>query len=264
MFLFLLKFTFMNIKKQLPNFITLLNLLSGTLGVFFAAQGMLVWASFCVLLGIFFDFFDGLVARLLKVQSNFGKELDSLADVVTSGVVPGIIMFQLILKSFNNSDWNVLNITKIHLEDLVQKPFLIALIGLLITAGAAYRLANFNLDSRQSHSFIGLPTPAAALVVISFPLIDAYHGTKFAKFLVTNTTLLILISFALTYLMNANIKLFSLKFKSFDFKKNGIKYLFIVITIFFLLLIKFMAIPLIILCYVMLSIIENLKKQLEE
>ncbi len=251
----------MTLRKQVPNFITLLNLLSGTIAVYFAANNALVLAAYFVLLGVFFDFFDGFTARLLKVQGELGKQLDSLADVVTSGVAPGIVMMQLLLKASKNEHWDYSVLTNQN-DFLFSVPFLISLIGLLITLGAAYRLAKFNLDERQTSSFIGLPTPASALVVISFPLILAYSNSSFSNMLIENTWFLIGITLILTFLMNAEIPLFSLKFKNFEWKKDVIKVVFIVITILFIIIIKFMAIPMIILVYVILSLIENSYKKL--
>ena len=123
-----------------------------------------------VLLGIFFDFFDGLAARVLNVGSELGKQLDSLADMVTSGVAPGIIMYQLILNSMNQNSFATTfvekgNIATWDFSDIQLLPF----IGFILPLAAAYRLANFNLDERQSTSFIGLPTPAMAIFVISLP-----------------------------------------------------------------------------------------------
>lgn len=249
------KFTRMNLKKQIPNLITLLNLLSGSVAVYFAANNYLELAAYFVLLGIFFDFFDGFTARLLKVQGELGKQLDSLADVVTSGVAPGIVMMQLILKTSKNKHWDLFTTNQEHFTFSV--PFLISIIGLIITLGAAYRLAKFNLDIRQTSSFIGLPTPAAALVVISFPLILTYSNSSYSNELIGNVWFLIGMTLLLTYLMNAEIPLFSLKFKNFGWEKDFIKVGFILITICLVVLIKFLAIPIIILVYVLLSIIEN-------
>jgi len=252
----------MTLKKHIPNLITLLNLFSGSIAVYFAANNNLELAAYFVLLGIFFDFFDGLAARLLKVQGELGKQLDSLADVVTSGVAPGIVMMQLLLKASKNKHWDFFIPTNQE-TFIFSAPFLIALIGLVITLGAAYRLAKFNLDERQTSSFIGLPTPAAALVVISFPLILVYSNSSFSNVLIGNIWFLIGLTLLLTYLMNAEIPLFSLKFKNFSWKKDFIKIVFIVITILFIILIKFMAIPMIILVYVLLSLIDNSSKELK-
>ncbi len=247
------------LKKYIPNLLTLLNLLSGTIAVYFAVKEELVIAAGFVFLGIFFDFFDGFAARMLKVQGELGKQLDSLADVVTSGVVPGIVLFQLISKSAENETWEnaVKSVLKTGNEHYFTSTFFISLIGLLFTMGAAYRLAKFNIDVRQTSSFIGLPTPAAALVVLSLPLILNYSNNEMVSSLIQNVWFLIGISVLLCYLMNAEISLFALKFKDYGWKKNKIKYLFIFFTAILSALFQFIAIPLVILLYVLLSAIEN-------
>ncbi|MFK5957302.1 MAG: CDP-alcohol phosphatidyltransferase family protein [Lutibacter sp.] len=252
----------MTFKKHIPNLITLLNLLSGTIAVYFAAKDQLILAAFFVFLGIFLDFFDGFAARLLNVQAELGKQLDSLADVVTSGVAPGIIMFQLLLKSVHNQ-WvndlscevgNWITFEEYHLHWL---PFL----GLLITLASAYRLAKFNIDKRQTSSFIGLPTPAAALVVVSLPLILVYSNNEYASTIIENSWFLITLTVVLSYLMNAEIPLFSLKFKNYSWATNKIKYLFIFLTIILSVLLQFIAIPIVIVLYVVLSLITKEKSK---
>ena len=146
-------------KKHIPNIFTLANLFSGTIAVINAVEGHLLIAGLFVLLGIFFDFFDGFFARLLKVPSELGKQLDSLADMVTSGVAPGIILMKLLEQTIAKGD-----VIGIDLHLFGYEFEWIALIGLVFTLAAAYRLANFNIDERQTSSFIGLPTPAATLV----------------------------------------------------------------------------------------------------
>lgn len=249
----------MALKKYIPNLLTLLNLLSGTIAVYFAVKEELVIAAGFVFLGILFDFFDGFAARILKVQGELGKQLDSLADVVTSGVVPGIVLFQLISKSVENKSWeNAVNsVLKTGNEHYFTSTFFVSLIGLLFTMGAAYRLAKFNIDVRQTSSFIGLPTPAAALVVLSLPLILNYSGNEMVSSLIQNVWFLIGLAILLSYLMNAEIPLFSLKFKDYSWKKNKIKYLFIILTAILSAVFQFIAIPLVILLYVLLSTVEN-------
>jgi len=256
----------MNFKTHIPNILTLLNLLAGVTAVMLAVSDRLIEAALFVLIGIFFDFFDGWVARLLNVQTELGKQLDSLADMVTSGVVPGIVMFQLFMKTIHQDwmdglsceigNWMVfeetttmtLGGTGIH-----ALPF----IGLLLTLAAAYRLANFNIDDRQTTSFIGLPTPAMTLFVLSLPLILAYSDNVFIKNLVLNKYVLIAITVILSFLMNAEIPLFSLKLKNFSLKNNWIELVFILISIVALVVLKFVAIPLIIVFYVLLSLLKN-------
>lgn len=238
----------MNIKKYIPNLLTLGNLFCGTVATIFAVQGEFVPAAFFVVLGIIFDFFDGFVARLLNVSGELGKQLDSLADMVTSGVVPGIIM----LKLFGDTEIGVENFS----DEFVLPSFL-SFFGLLLTLGACYRLAKFNIDTRQSESFIGLPTPAMSLFVISLPLILEYSDIEFVQNLITNNYFLIAVTIVLTYLMNAEIPLFSLKFKDYSVKNNVIKYLFLLISLVLIITLQYLSIPLIIVLYVILSIVNN-------
>ena len=143
----------MNLKAQLPNFITLLNLLSGVLGIIWVLEGQPLYGAYFVILAATFDFFDGFTARLLKVQSDMGKELDSLADVISFGVLPGILLYSLT-------------------ESQTEAAFL-PYCTLIIPMLSAYRLAKFNLDTRQSDRFIGLPTPANALLLTTIPYLAA-------------------------------------------------------------------------------------------
>jgi CDP-diacylglycerol--serine O-phosphatidyltransferase len=224
--------------------------------VLLAVSDRLVEAALFVMLGIFFDFFDGLAARLLKVQSELGKELDSLADMVTSGVVPGIVMYQLFIKA-THKNWSTFeNVSVIDLE--ISKIHFLPFIGLLLTLAAAYRLAKFNLDTRQTTSFIGLPTPAMSLFVLSLPLILLYHSDSWAAGIILNQYSLVFITLLLSYLMNAEIPLFSLKFKHFSLKESWIQIAFLIISIVLLGQFRFVAIPFIILIYIVLSIFKKL------
>ena len=237
--------------KHLPNLITLGNLFCGSVAIIYAVQENFVSAAFFVILGIVLDFFDGFFARLLKVTGELGKQLDSLADMVTSGLVPGVIMFKLMqinLKSDPNSF--------IHEDPVLD----VALIGLLITLAACLRLAKFNLDKRQTDQFIGLPTPAMCLVVISLPLIQKYSDVEFAKDLIANNYFLIALTWVLSYLMNAEIFLFSLKFKDYSIAKNKIKYLFLIVSVILIFTLKYLAIPLLILFYIILSLFNRSSK----
>jgi CDP-diacylglycerol--serine O-phosphatidyltransferase len=241
----------MMIKKHIPNLLTLGNLFCGTLATVFAVEGKFTEVALFVVLGIFFDFLDGFVARLLKVSGDLGTQLDSLADMVTSGVVPGIIMYKLL--DYNSFD------SFSSFEDSILE---FSLIGLILTLGACYRLAKFNLDTRQTDSFIGLPTPAMCLFVVSLPLIQEYADIEFVQNLISNNYFLIGVTIALTYLMNAEIPLFSLKFKDTSLKKNWIIYLFLVLSLTLILLLNYLSIPIIITLYVVLSIFKNLTPKL--
>ena len=247
------------IKKQIPNIFTLLNLLSGTIAVLMAASDKLVEAAFFVFLGIFFDFFDGFFARKFNVQGEFGKQLDSLADLVTSGVAPGIVMFQLILFATKQQYFMQLSCEVGSWQDYSETYFyFLPFIGLIIPLAAAYRLANFNIDERQSDSFIGLPTPALSLFILSLPLILNYSDNQFFIDLIHNKYILIVITIIGCYLLNAEIPLFSLKFKNYSWSKNTVKYIFLISSIVLLILLQTVAIPLIIIFYVLISVVENI------
>lgn len=239
--------------KQIPNIITSLNILCGSVAIIFAVGGDLVIAAFFAFFGIFFDFFDGLAARLLKAQSELGLQLDSLADVITSGVVPGIVMVQLLSMAFfgkyinlneliENGGWNV-GITHY-----------LPLMGLLITVASAYRLAKFNVDTRQTSSFIGLPTPANSMLILSLPLILHFQYTDLAAGIILNPWFLMGITILSCILLNAEIPLFAMKFKTWDFKGNAIRYLFLLLSMVAIVLLQFVAIPVIILLYILLSL----------
>ena len=241
----------MNIKKHIPNIITLLNLFCGCVALVFAFQQEFLLAFYFVCLGIFFDFFDGFFARLFKVSSPLGLQLDSLADMITSGIVPGVIMFQMLLKSFGEE--KIISVSSWD-NSVMILPFL----GFIITFGACYRLANFNIDTRQTDSFIGLPTPANALFVLSLPLILLNSNIEFITIALQNHSILIAISLLSAYIMNAEIPLFSLKIKDFTFKKNALQILFLASSVLFLLVFRYLGIPMIIIFYVLLSVANNM------
>jgi len=249
-------------KKYIPNLFTLLNLFSGMIAVIMAATDELVWAAIFVFLGIFFDFFDGFFARKFNIVGELGKQLDSLADVVTSGVVPGIIMFQLMLHAANGQWFMELSCEIGNWREYQDTYYyFLPFTGLFITLAAAYRLAKFNIDERQTNSFIGLPTPAFSMFVVSLPLILWYSGNSFFIGLIENIYVLMAITFLGCYMMNAEIPLFSLKFKNYGWKGNEVKYLFLLATIVMLLTLQTVAIPLTILLYVVLSVTDNIIKK---
>lgn len=228
----------MNLKKHIPNFLTLLNLLCGCIAIVFIADSRFDWAFYFVCLGIFFDFFDGFLARKFGVSGPLGVQLDSLADMVTSGVAPGFVMVKLLEN-----------------QDFFEGQSYWTYLGFIITLGACYRLANFNIDTRQSDSFIGLPTPANALFVMSLPLIigECQHD-----FIFLNTWVLIGITLVSAYVMNAEIPLFSLKIKNFSFAKYKLQIGFLAASVVMIATLQFIAIPLIIIMYVLLSVLNNI------
>jgi CDP-diacylglycerol--serine O-phosphatidyltransferase len=221
--------------------------------VLFAVSGDLISASFFVFFGIFFDFFDGLAARLLNAHSDVGLEFDSLADMITSGVAPAIVMVQLLNESFFG---NTLNIAETFSADGWNSGMTnyLPLIGLVIAMASGYRLAKFNVDTRQTTSFIGLPTPANALLILSLPLILHFQSSDWIEEIILNKWFLIGLTLVSSMLLNAELPLFGLKFKTWDFKSNAIRYLFLVFCAVLLVLLKFIAIPLIIVLYILLSV----------
>ena len=242
----------MQIRKHIPNIFTLGNLFSGTLATIFAVQGKFELTASFVLLGVFLDFFDGFFARILNVTGELGKQLDSLADMVTSGVVPGIVMYQLL---------NIHSTYSIILNDKFEIGPLISFIGLFLTLSACYRLAKFNIDTRQSESFIGLPTPAMSLFVVFLPIIYIHSEYQFLNELLSNQYVLIGLTLVLGYLMNAKFVLFSLKFKNFNLKNNAYKYILLVLSIVLILVFTYVSIPMIIISYVILSLIKNVSEK---
>lgn len=233
----------MNIKAQIPNTITLLNLFCGCIALVFAFHRDFEMAFAFVSLGIFLDFFDGFFARLFKVSSPLGLQLDSLADMITSGVVPGLVMYQLMI---DNSTTPETSYTQLF-------PYL----GFIIALGSCYRLANFNIDTRQTDSFIGLPTPANSLFILSLPLVLQNTDSLFVIEALTNQWFLLLITLFSAYILNAEIPLFSLKIKKFNFTDNKIQIVFLSLSVLLLIFLQFLAIPLVIVTYVLLSVINN-------
>jgi len=220
------------VKKHIPNAITCANLFSGCIGIVYAFQGQLETAAYFVLLSGIFDFFDGLAARALNVKSPIGKELDSLADMVSFGFLPGIVMFQLLKMSNPASDY---------------LPYL----GFIITVFSALRLAKFNIDTRQTEDFIGLNTPMNTLFIVSLPFIRQDYPA-----IIGSTALLVFLTVLLSWLLISEIRIFSLKFSSLSWQLNKIKYIFLIISAALILFLKFAAVPFILLLYIGSSIVH--------
>jgi CDP-diacylglycerol--serine O-phosphatidyltransferase len=227
----------MNIKKHIPNAITSLNLLSGFLGIIFSFEN-LEWASYMIFLAAIFDFFDGFAARLLKVASPIGKELDSMADMVSFGVLPGLIVFHLIGAIVGNG----------HCYESFCMT-LLPYIGAFIPVFSGLRLAKFNIDTRQSLGFIGLPTPANAIFFAAFPFIINSGNYDF----LANEYLLAVLAIVMSFLLVAELPLLALKFKSFAIADNKDKYLFLIGSLVLLIFLGLAAFPLIILWYIIVS-----------
>ena len=255
----------MNIKKHIPNFLTCCNLLCGCIGILLVSQMQLTVAAYFIFLACVFDFFDGFAARALKVSSPIGKDLDSLADMVTFGVLPGFIMFQL-MGGFYYIGIYVDSVEMI--PDFVDNELSWRLFGssiaLIIPIFSALRLAKFNNDDRQSDKFIGLPTPANALFIASLGMLIENNKLldSFIHPIVDNTPnslffIFIPLTILLSYLLVAELPLIALKFKNFSWLDNKMRYLLIISSIILLIILNIAAIPIIIILYIILSLIEN-------
>lgn len=213
------------IKKHIPNALTCANLFSGCIGIVYAFNGDLKTVAFFVIASGIFDFFDGFAARLLNVKSAIGKELDSLADVVSFGFLPGVIMFELLGGNAN----------------------CLAYAGFLITVFSALRLAKFNLDTRQTEEFIGLNTPMNTFFIISLP----YLADRF--FFITNSYFLLAVTLVCSLLLVSELKLFSMKISGFHWTKNKFKFIFLFISVVLLAFLNFAALPIILVLYILFS-----------
>ena len=223
-------------KRHIPNTLTSANLVCGMIGIILAFQGNLSTAVSLIWLAGIFDFLDGFAARMLKVSSSIGKELDSLADMVTFGVLPSLVMF-LLIKEYSNIDY-------------------LPYTGLFIGVFSALRLAKFNVDEKQAMGFIGLPTPATALFVSSLPYILSYDWANGLDNQIV-VIALIAISVVLSLLMVAELPLLALKFKNFSLKDNKLRFVLIISSVILIAAVQVLAIPLVILLYVILSLFEK-------
>ncbi len=240
----------MQIKKHIPNAITLLNLSTGLLAIIAIFRGYFDEAFIFVCLGIFLDFWDGFLARKFNVAGPLGVQLDSLADMVTCGVVPGLMMFRLFEDIQQTQPEYMLT------EETFYMGF-VPYLGFLITIASCYRLANFNIDTRQTDSFIGLPTPANALVIMSIPMIQYANDFEMLTAILYNPYVLLVITLISAYILNAEIPLFSLKIKEFTWSKYKMQILFLIGSLVSFFILGFVAIPLIIISYVLVSVISN-------
>ena len=230
--------------KHVPNLFTLANLFCGCLAtVFLFENNINVNAvTLIICLGIFFDLLDGFLARKLNVQSKLGLELDSLADLITSGLVPGIIIFRL----FKNS-------SAVELSFISSE--LIAYFAFFITMASAYRLANFNIKDSPKNYFIGLPVPANTIMILSLLLVSELSTNSFVVELIINKYFLISLVIISSFLMNSNLKFISFKFNNYLFnKENNSRYFLILSSIILVVLLGYISIPLIFLIYFVISI----------
>jgi CDP-diacylglycerol---serine O-phosphatidyltransferase len=237
-----------HITKFIPNLITLLNLSAGTLAVVYAIDGDLGRAAVFILIAAVFDFFDGLAARLLKAYSDIGRELDSLADVVSFGVAPAMIFFTLMELAIFGENLPLQQIS----GELIEWLFLLC--ALMIPAFSAYRLAKFNTDSRQAVIFFGLPTPANAILWASFGLMSGFSGNEKLLSMLFTPGNLVVTAVITSLLLVSEIPMFSLKFSGLQFYNNWYRYIFLLAALTLIILAGIYAPVLIILLYISFSI----------
>ena len=227
-----------NMIRHIPNTLTLANLFCGCLGIVQVFEGRPEMASYLIVAAAVFDFFDGFAARLLNVASPIGKDLDSLADVVTFGVLPSVILFWFMEEGFRGGDYEPLRYT-----------------AFLVAVFSALRLAKFNNDPRQSDRFIGVPTPANAMLIASLPFISG--DPAWAPLFSGNPWALLALTLVMSALLVAELPLLALKFRGFQWKGNQLRYLLIGISGLLLSFLGWMAIPLIMIVYLGLSLLGS-------
>lgn len=222
-----------------------MNLFSGCIAAVLVFMGKLEYAAYFVFAAALFDLLDGMVARRVNANSAFGKELDSLADVVTFGFVPGALMYMLM----NESPVKDYFTNEYFLQAVPFFPF-------LITVFSALRLAKFNIDTRQSQSFLGLPTPANTLMIVSFPLIISQYPGELDH-IILNPIFLMIVTTISCFLLVSEIPLFALKFKTTGFSENKFQYTLVILALILIPLMKFAAVPILIISYLLLSFIQQ-------
>lgn len=225
-------------KQHIPNTVTCLNLFSGCLGIVFAFNGDLIFASYAIFFAALLDFLDGMLARLLKAYSELGKQLDSLADMVSFGVLPSVIIYHLFLSTDNISSFAWMSF-----------------LAFIIAVFSGLRLAKFNIDTRQSENFIGLPTPANALLIASFPFLLQENNMIFMTYIM-NPIALLVFSLIMSLLLISEIPLISLKFKSLSFSENKLRYLLIISSLVLIILFKIASLPIIMILYILISLVN--------
>lgn len=255
--------------KSIPNLFTSLNLLSGAIAIILSFEGRnnLSLAAYFIYIAAVFDFFDGFAARALNAMSKMGKELDSLADLVSFGIAPSIILYQLMKQELQIKQFSF---------DLKTSEILMLSSALLIAIFSALRLAKFNVDERQKENFLGLATPACAMLIAAIPLIaeflpgnlvlfsslkDSVYffvGVWFLGSYIVKPMILIPLILILSFLLVSNLPMFSLKFKSYSFEENKLKYIFLICAFLLFISFQIVSVPLIFLLYVTFSVFNYL------
>lgn len=259
----------------IPNLMTGLNMLGGVMAILFALAGRIDIAPYCLFISAILDFFDGFLARLLKQQSELGKQLDSLADVISFGLAPGIIIMVILIYQttgtvdvLNQSEFMWGQPISIWLSGLTRMDVraFIPLLALWIPFFSLFRLAKFNIDTRQSESFIGVPTPANTLFFLSFPLLLVHYiGTEGWEhnliLYMIQPTVLVPIIVVMSVSLISEIPLFALKFKGFGWQGNQIRYLFLISCGILIPTLWLWSLPIIVLLYLTMSIVYTLVKK---
>ncbi|MDM8002920.1 MAG: CDP-alcohol phosphatidyltransferase family protein [Bacteroidota bacterium] len=222
--------------RHIPNTLTLLNLVCGFAATVLAVKGYNEYATFCIMAGMVLDFSDGFAARLLRAYSDIGKDLDSLADVVTFGIAPGAIVFNLLAAA-----------------GMTAVPSFV--VAALIPAASALRLAKFNNDPGQSATFRGMATPASAFAVISVVLASSYTHSRLPDLIAGSPWFMGLLSLFLAVMMLVNLPMFSLKFSSLGWKGNEERYIFAAVSLLLLIIFRIAALPMIIAAYILISLL---------
>lgn len=246
----------MSITKHIPNAITCLNILSGCIASLLAIEGYLFPAALLILLAAVFDFLDGMFARLLGAYSEMGKELDSLADMLSFGFAPATIAFSYMRLA-------VLGDTGAAFtpETLSYSQIAILLSAFIISIFSGLRLAKFNVDTRQTTSFIGVPTPANAMFWASLPIILHFGDYPIIENLLTNEWLILVAVIVTSLLLVIEIPMFALKVKSLKWQENKIQYIFLITLVILAILLKWLVIPLILFVYIIFSLFDNMIKK---
>lgn len=276
---------------NIPNLFTAGNMLCGVFAIILAFAGRIDIAPYFIFLAAVLDFFDGFLARILKQQGELGKQLDSLADMISFGLAPGIIMLFVLVFSGVTAEWSLFNLDNPVQSSMLTKYFVssnawemsvsakqtsffvlsplqkyLPFVALIIPFFSMFRLAKFNIDTRQSESFIGLPTPANTIFFMSFPLLLTHYGDKagwqhdLIMWLI-QPMVLIPIIVIMSLMLVSELPLFALKFKSFKWQGNEIRYIFLISCGILIPTLLFWSIPIIILLYLKLSFINNLLRK---
>ena len=241
-------------KSIIPNTLTSLNLACGCLAVLSFLNHFYYLGIILIFISTIADFFDGFAARLLNVQSDMGKELDSLADMVSFGFVPGTILYITFCKANHIASF----------QEIIETQNYLPFLGFLVTIFSAVRLAKFNTDKRQTNSFIGLPTPANTLFFLTIPLIwinQSLDKELWYEVIIANNIFLITTTLLSSYLLIAELPLIALKFKGGGFNQNIYRYILLLLGIICIITLNYLAIPVILILYVALSLIEVLFKE---